>query len=115
MTLCNLSIEAGARLGLIAPDETTFAYVQGRPFAPKGEAFDRAVENWRRLASDADAEFDREMRIEARDIAPTVTWGVSPEQAAPIDRRPFRTARGREGGRDRRRDRLYGPSPRARR
>ena len=84
MTLCNLSIEAGARLGLIAPDETTFAYVQGRPFAPEGEAFDRAVENWRRLASDADAEFDREMRIEARDIAPTVTWGVSPEQAAPI-------------------------------
>ena len=84
MTLCNLSIEAGARLGLIAPDETTFAYVQGRPFAPEGETFDRAVENWRRLASDADAEFDREMRIEARDIAPTVTWGVSPEQAAPI-------------------------------
>ncbi len=84
MTLCNLSIEAGARLGLIAPDETTFAYVRGRPFAPEGERFERAVEDWRRLASDADSEFDREMRIEARDIAPTVTWGVSPEQAAPI-------------------------------
>jgi 3-isopropylmalate/(R)-2-methylmalate dehydratase large subunit len=84
MTLCNLSIEAGARLGLIAPDETTFAYVRGRPFAPEGELFERAVEDWRRLASDPDAAFDREARLDAGDIAPTLTWGVTPEQAAPI-------------------------------
>jgi 3-isopropylmalate/(R)-2-methylmalate dehydratase large subunit len=84
MTLCNLSIEAGARLGLIAPDETTFAYLKGRPFAPDGADFDAAVADWRQLASDGDAEFDREARLEAEEIAPIVTWGVSPEQAAPI-------------------------------
>jgi 3-isopropylmalate/(R)-2-methylmalate dehydratase large subunit len=84
MTLCNLSIEGGARLGLIAPDETTFAYLKGRPFAPKAAEFERALDDWRHLTSDADAEFDRETRLEARDIAPTVTWGVSPEHAAPI-------------------------------
>ena len=95
MTLCNLSIEAGARLGLIAPDETTFAYVRGRPFAPEGELFERAVDDWRRLATDVDAEFDRETRLEARDIAPTVTWGVTPEQAAPITATvPFPTGAG---------------------
>lgn len=85
MTLCNMSIEAGARLGLIAPDETTFAWLAGRPFAPKGEAFDSAAAAWRELGGDSDATFDREASFEARDIAPTVTWGVSPEQAAPID------------------------------
>jgi 3-isopropylmalate/(R)-2-methylmalate dehydratase large subunit len=84
MTLCNLSIEAGGRLGLIAPDETTFAYVKGRPFAPEGENYARALDDWSKLLSDADAEFDREARLDAREIAPTVTWGVSPEQAAPI-------------------------------
>jgi 3-isopropylmalate/(R)-2-methylmalate dehydratase large subunit len=84
MTLCNLSIEAGARLGLIAPDETTFSYVKGRPFAPEGEVLARALEDWRRLASDADAEFDREATLFAHEIAPSVTWGVSPEQAASI-------------------------------
>jgi 3-isopropylmalate/(R)-2-methylmalate dehydratase large subunit len=84
MTLCNLSIECGARLGLIAPDETTFAYLKGRPFAPKGEEFERAVADWRALNSDEDAEFDREVALEAREIAPVVTWGVSPDQAAPI-------------------------------
>ena len=84
MTLCNLSIEAGARLGLIAPDETTFAYLKGRPFAPEGAAFERAAADWRMLASDPDAEFDREVLLDAREIAPIVTWGVSPEQAAPI-------------------------------
>jgi len=85
MTLCNLSIEAGGRLGLIAPDDATFAWLRGRPFAPKGGAFESAVEAWRALRSDDDAEFDREIGFEARDVAPTVTWGVSPEHAAPID------------------------------
>jgi 3-isopropylmalate/(R)-2-methylmalate dehydratase large subunit len=85
MTLCNLSIEAGGRLGLVAPDDTTFAFLEGRPCAPKGNAFERAVADWRRLASDADAVFDREVSLEAAAIAPTVTWGTSPEQALPID------------------------------
>jgi 3-isopropylmalate/(R)-2-methylmalate dehydratase large subunit len=85
MTLCNLTIEAGGRLGLIAPDETTFNYVRGRPFAPRGDDLDRAIEGWRRLASDADAAFDREVVLDAGEIAPIVTWGTSPEQAAPID------------------------------
>ena len=87
MTLCNLSIEAGGRLGLIAPDETTFSYVRGRPFAPQGDDLDRAVEDWRLLASDAGAAFDREVVLDAGEIAPIVTWGTSPEQAEPIDGR----------------------------
>jgi 3-isopropylmalate/(R)-2-methylmalate dehydratase large subunit len=85
MTLCNLSIEAGGRLGVIAPDEKTFNYVRGRPFAPRGDDLDRAVEDWRLLASDVDAAFDREVALDAGEIAPVVTWGTSPEQAAPID------------------------------
>jgi 3-isopropylmalate/(R)-2-methylmalate dehydratase large subunit len=85
MTLCNLSIEAGGRLGLIAPDETTFNYVRGRPFAPQGEDLDRAIVDWRLLASDVDAVFDREVVLDAGEIAPIVTWGTSPEQATPID------------------------------
>ena len=85
MTLCNLAIEAGARLGLIAPDEATFDFLRGRAFAPKGDAFERAVEDWRALRSDKDAEFDAELSFEASDVAPTVTWGVSPEHAATID------------------------------
>ena len=85
MTLCNLSIEAGARLGLIAPDEVAFSWLRGRPFAPSGEAFERAVEDWRELRSDDDCEFDAEIAFDAREVAPTVTWGVSPEQALPID------------------------------
>jgi 3-isopropylmalate/(R)-2-methylmalate dehydratase large subunit len=84
LTLCNLSIEAGARLGLIAPDETTFAALAGRRFAPKGADFDRAVDDWRRLTSDADAVFDSEVCLDADEIAPSVTWGISPEQAAAI-------------------------------
>lgn len=87
LTLCNLSIEAGARLGLVAPDETTFAYLEGRPFAPAGEAFARAVEDWSALRSDADAEFDVEVTLDAAAIAPIVTWGTSPEDALPIDGR----------------------------
>lgn len=85
MTLCNMSIEAGARAGLVAPDEVTFAYVKGRPFAPKGADFDAAVAWWKTLSSDAGARFDREVVIEASDIAPMVTWGTSPETAAPIN------------------------------
>ena len=84
MTLCNLSIESGARLGLIAPDDTTFAYLKGRPFAPEGADFEKAIADWRALASDADAEFDRVIGLNAEEIAPIVTWGVTPDQAAPI-------------------------------
>lgn len=84
LTLCNLSIESGGRLGLIAPDETTFAYLKGRPYAPKGLDFDRATDHWRTLSSDQDAVFDHEIILNGNDIAPIVTWGVSPEQALPI-------------------------------
>jgi 3-isopropylmalate/(R)-2-methylmalate dehydratase large subunit len=84
LTLANLSIEGGARLGLIAPDATTFAYLDGRPHAPFGEAWDRAVEAWAALPSDADAVFDREVTLDGSEIAPVVTWGTSPEDAAPI-------------------------------
>ncbi len=84
MTICNMSIEAGARAGLVAPDDTTFAYVKGRPFAPKGEAFDRAVEYWRTLHSDPDSVFDTEVELRAEDIAPLVTWGTSPEDVVAI-------------------------------
>jgi 3-isopropylmalate/(R)-2-methylmalate dehydratase large subunit len=84
MTVCNMSIEAGARAGLIAPDDTTFAYVKGRPYAPQGEAFDRAVEYWRTLPSDPGAEYDRVVTLDASAIVPMVTWGTSPEAVAPI-------------------------------
>ncbi len=85
LTLCNMSIEAGARCGMIAPDETTFTYVKSRPFAPHGAALDRAAEEWSGLHSDADASFDREVMLDAGSIAPVVTWGISPEDALPID------------------------------
>jgi len=84
MTLCNMSIEGGARLGLVAPDDVTFAYLKGRRYAPKGDDWTRAVDDWRALVSDADAAFDREEVLDAGDIAPTVTWGTSPEEALPI-------------------------------
>lgn len=84
MTLCNLSIEGGARLGLIAPDEVTFAFLKGRPHAPAGPDWDRALEDWAALATDPEAIFDREVTIDAAEIAPTVTWGTSPEEALPI-------------------------------
>ena len=70
---------------MVGPDETTFAYIKGRPFAPKGVDFDRAVEIWQRLPSDRDAEFDREVSLDASLIAPVVTWGTSPEDTLPID------------------------------
>src|SRR5829696_6107592 len=85
LTLCNLSIEAGARCGMVAPDEKTIAYLRGRPFAPAGAAFQRAAADWLALASDAEAAFDREVSLDGADIAPVVTWGVSPEDALPID------------------------------
>jgi 3-isopropylmalate/(R)-2-methylmalate dehydratase large subunit len=85
MTLGNMSIEAGGRCGLVAPDAVTFAYVKGRPFAPQGAAFDRAVEAWSNLVSDADAAFDREVTLDASAIAPVVTWGTTPDDALPID------------------------------
>lgn len=84
LTLCNLSVELGARSGLIAPDDTTFAYLRGRPFAPQGEAFDAAVAEWRKLVSDPEAVFDREVHVEVSAVAPIVTWGTSPDQAIPI-------------------------------
>jgi 3-isopropylmalate/(R)-2-methylmalate dehydratase large subunit len=84
MTLCNMSIESGARCGMVAPDETTIDYVRGRPFAPKGDELERAAQQWLALAGDADAEFDRELSIDVADIAPTVTWGTTPEDALPI-------------------------------
>jgi 3-isopropylmalate/(R)-2-methylmalate dehydratase large subunit len=85
MTLCNMSIEAGGRCGVIAPDATTFSYLRGRPFAPKGADFDAAVEAWSSLASDADAAFDRDVALGANEIAPIVTWGTAPDDGLPID------------------------------
>jgi 3-isopropylmalate/(R)-2-methylmalate dehydratase large subunit len=84
MTVCNMSIEAGARAGMVAPDQTTFDYVKGRPFAPQGEAFDRAVAWWKTLPSDEGAQFDKEVRLDAAGIIPQVTWGTSPEDVLPI-------------------------------
>jgi 3-isopropylmalate/(R)-2-methylmalate dehydratase large subunit len=84
LTVCNMSIEAGARAGMIAPDDTTFAYLAGRPFAPTGDAWDNWLARWRTLPSDPRAAFDREFSLSAADIAPMVTWGNSPEDAVPI-------------------------------
>ncbi len=84
MTVCNMSIEAGARAGMIAPDDTTFAYIKGKPFAPQGEAFDHASAHWRTLPSDPDAHYDRVVRLDAAEIAPMVTWGTNPEAVVPI-------------------------------
>ncbi|MDR3436154.1 3-isopropylmalate dehydratase large subunit [Telmatospirillum sp.] len=84
MTVCNMTIEAGARAGLIAPDETTFAYVQGRPKAPKGAAWEAAVTYWKTLPSDAGATYDAEVVIDASSLVPMVTWGTSPEDVLPI-------------------------------
>ena len=84
MTICNMSIEAGARAGMIAPDETTFAYLNGRDHAPKGSDWDEAVAYWRTLPSDVDAKFDAEVVIEASELSPFVTWGTNPGQGAPL-------------------------------
>ncbi len=85
MTLCNMSIEAGARAGMVAVDDITLDYVRGRPYAPKGELWEQAVAAWRELHSDDDAEFDRVIELRGEDIAPQVTWGTSPEMVLPVD------------------------------
>jgi 3-isopropylmalate/(R)-2-methylmalate dehydratase large subunit len=84
MTVCNMSIEAGARAGLIAPDDITFDYVRGRPFAPHGEALDRAIAYWRTLAADDGAQYDKVVTLDAGTLVPQVTWGTSPETVVPI-------------------------------
>ncbi|MGP7795175.1 3-isopropylmalate dehydratase large subunit [Sphingomonas sp. CLY1604] len=84
MTLANMSIEGGARAGLVAPDDTTFAYIKGRPMAPSGEAWDKAVAWWRSLATDPGATYDTVVRLDATGIAPALTWGTSPEDVVPI-------------------------------
>jgi len=84
MTICNMAIEGGARAGMIAPDEKTFAYLEGRPMAPQGDMWQKAVDYWRTLPSDADARYDTEIVLPASEIAPTVTWGTSPEDALAI-------------------------------
>jgi 3-isopropylmalate/(R)-2-methylmalate dehydratase large subunit len=85
LTICNLSIELGAKMGFIAPDDRTFAYLAGRPFAPKGGMSERAVTEWRKLPSDAGAPFDRELTLDVASIAPQVTWGTSPEHVIAVD------------------------------
>jgi 3-isopropylmalate/(R)-2-methylmalate dehydratase large subunit len=85
MTICNMSIEAGARVGLVATDEKTVAYVKGRPFAPKGAEWDLAVEAWKDLVSDADATFDTVIKLDAAQIKPQVSWGTSPEMVLAVD------------------------------
>ncbi|MGW5819009.1 aconitase family protein, partial [Streptomyces noursei] len=85
MTVCNMSIEAGARAGLIAPDDTTLAYLEGRPHAPTGAAWDAAAAHWSALATDADATFDKEVTLDAAELSPYVTWGTNPGQGAPLN------------------------------
>ncbi|MBS6434322.1 MAG: 3-isopropylmalate dehydratase large subunit [Rothia mucilaginosa] len=84
MTMCNMSIEAGARAGMVAPDETTFEYIKGRPHAPKGEEWDKAVEYWKTLPTDEGAVFDKEIFINADELEPFVTWGTNPGQGVPL-------------------------------
>ena len=85
MTICNMSIEAGARAGLIAPDQTTFDYIEGRPYAPKGQDWDKAIEFWKSLTSDENAKYDKEINIKAEEISPQITWGTSPQDVVPIN------------------------------
>jgi 3-isopropylmalate/(R)-2-methylmalate dehydratase large subunit len=100
MTLCNMSIEAGARAGMIAPDETTFHYLEGRRFSPKGAEWDQAVAEWRKLASDEGAKFDRELVLRAEDLAPFVTWGTNPGMVVSVtDRVPDPEKSANEGER----------------
>ncbi|PRW62617.1 3-isopropylmalate dehydratase large subunit [Actinopolyspora mortivallis] len=87
MTMCNMSIEAGARAGMIAPDETTFEYLRGRPHAPRGADWDAAVEYWKSLRTDPDAEYDAEVTVDADELTPFVTWGTNPGQGAPLGER----------------------------
>ena len=86
MTVCNMSIEGGARCGYVNPDQTTYDYIKGREYAPKGEAWERAVEFWQSVASDADAEYDDVVKFDAADIEPVVTWGITPDQSTGVTR-----------------------------
>ena len=99
MTVCNMSIEAGARAGMVAVDDTTIEYLKGRPFAPKGELWERAVRHWRTLRSDPGAKFDREVMLDASAIAPQVTWGTSPEMVTTIEGRVPDPEKERDPGR----------------
>jgi 3-isopropylmalate/(R)-2-methylmalate dehydratase large subunit len=85
MTVCNMSIEAGARAGMIAPDDTKFAYLEGRPHAPKGAVWERAVEDWRSLVTDEGAAFDKEVTLNGAELVPHVSWGTNPGQVVPIN------------------------------
>jgi len=85
MTVCNMSIEGGARAGLVAPDETTFEYLEGREYAPKGKDWEQAVEDWKKLPTDEGATFDKEVVIRAEDLVPYVSWGTTPAQTVPLD------------------------------
>jgi 3-isopropylmalate/(R)-2-methylmalate dehydratase large subunit len=85
MTICNMSIEGGARAGMVAPDDVTFAYVEGKPYAPKGEAWEQALDHWRSLPTDDDASFDAEVTIDASSLQPYVSWGTNPAQSTTID------------------------------
>src|SRR5690606_11046358 len=87
MTICNMSIEGGARVGYVNPDATTFEYVRGRPFAPQGADFDRAVAWWKAQASDPDAPYDDDVELRADDLSPVVTWGLHPGQSVGVDER----------------------------
>ncbi|HZU16740.1 MAG TPA: 3-isopropylmalate dehydratase large subunit [Candidatus Dormibacteraeota bacterium] len=87
LTICNMTIEWGARVGMVAPDDTTFAYLEGRPYAPRGAEWERALDHWRSLPSDPDAVFDREVRLDASRLEPFVTWGTNPAQAVPVSGR----------------------------
>lgn len=101
MTLCNMAIEMGAKIGMVAPDDTTLDYMRGRPFAPQGALFDQACVHWRQLASDSDAAYDLEVTIDATSIEPMVTWGTSPEQAIAVSAkipREVEEGTGRHGG-----------------
>jgi len=85
MTVCNMSIEGGARAGMIAPDDTTFAFLEGRKFSPRGKLWEQALDDWRGLATEDGAEFDRDIRVDASALRPAVTWGTNPAQSATID------------------------------
>jgi 3-isopropylmalate/(R)-2-methylmalate dehydratase large subunit len=87
MTLCNMSIEGGARAGMVAPDEKTVAYIKGRPLAPKGDLFEQAVKTWQQFKTDADAKYDMTITLQAEDIAPQVSWGTSPGMVTGVDQR----------------------------
>src|SRR5258708_15018753 len=87
LTICNLSVELGAKMGLIAPDDKTYEYIRGRAYAPQGEMWERAVAAWRQLPSDPDAVFDKEVVIDVAKIIPQVTWGISPEHVIGVDGR----------------------------